>query len=127
MTLTLLGTTIETTSFDAPDVDEPPTAADPSVPLYNKSVQAFLRSAMRVNPAVQVELPTRENAFIYAEWYFITVASFMPLLHKPTFMKLVSFHSPPGPKPFLFSFFFFAVFAQIVHPLTLSFTVDESI
>ncbi|EFY87359.1 putative transcription factor [Metarhizium acridum CQMa 102] len=100
MTLTLLGTTIETTSFDAPDVDEPPTAADPSVPLYNKSVQAFLRSAMRVNPAVQVELPTRENAFIYAEWYFITVASFMPLLHKPTFMKLLTrVYDEPGFKP----------------------------
>ncbi|KFG83201.1 putative transcription factor [Metarhizium anisopliae] len=100
MTLTLLGTTIETTSFDAPDVDEPPTAADPSVPLYNKSVQAFLRSAMRVNPAVQVELPTRENAFIYAEWYFITIASFMPLLHKPTFMKLLTrVYDEPGFKP----------------------------
>jgi hypothetical protein len=90
MTLTLLGTTIETTAFDAPDVDEPPTAADPCVPLYNKSLQAFLRSTMGVNPPVQVELPTRENAFMYAEWYFITVGSFIPLLHKPTFMKLVS-------------------------------------
>lgn len=93
-TLTLLGTTIETTSFDAPDVDEPPADIDFSMPLYNKSVQSFLRSLMGVNPAVQVNLPTRGNAFMYAEWYFISIASFMPVLHKPSFMKLVRLSEP---------------------------------
>ncbi|KAG5998390.1 hypothetical protein E4U43_002427, partial [Claviceps pusilla] len=87
-TLTLLGTTIETTAFDAPDVDEPPPDVDPSMPLYNKSVQAFLRSTMGVNPIVHVDLPTRQNAVMYAEWYFRSIACFMPLLHKPSFMKL---------------------------------------
>ncbi|KAG5945928.1 hypothetical protein E4U53_006660 [Claviceps sorghi] len=99
-TLTLLGTTIETTSFDAPDVDEPPSDMDPSMPLYNKSLQAFLRSSMRVNPAVHVDLPTRQNAFMYAEWYFISVACFMPILHKPSFMKLLErVYDEPGFKP----------------------------
>ncbi|KAG6022983.1 hypothetical protein E4U19_002450 [Claviceps sp. Clav32 group G5] len=99
-TLTLLGTTIETTSFDAPDVDEPPAEMDPSMPLYNKSVQAFLRSVMGVNPTVQVDLPNRQNAFMYAEWYFITIASFMPVLHKPSFMKLLErVYDEPGYKP----------------------------
>ncbi|GAB0145199.1 hypothetical protein EsHS_00005640 [Epichloe bromicola] len=99
-TLTLLGTTIETTSFDAPDVDEPPPDIDFSTPLYNKSVQSFLRSLMGVNPAVQVDLPTRGNAFMYAEWYFISVAAFMPVLHKPSFMKLLArVYDEPGFKP----------------------------
>ncbi|KAG5913744.1 hypothetical protein E4U42_000896 [Claviceps africana] len=99
-TLTLLGTTIETTSFDAPDVDEPPSDMDPSMPLYNKSLQAFLRSSMRVNPAVHVDLPTRQNAFMYAEWYFVSIACFMPILHKPTFMKLLErVYDEPGFKP----------------------------
>ncbi|KAG5982555.1 hypothetical protein E4U55_001742 [Claviceps digitariae] len=99
-TLTLLGTTVETTSFDAPDVDEPPSDMDPSMPLYNKSVQAFLRSTMGVNPIVQVDLPTRQNAFMYAEWYFISIGCFMPVLHKPTFMKLLErVYDEPGYKP----------------------------
>ncbi|KAG6038074.1 hypothetical protein E4U41_004608 [Claviceps citrina] len=99
-TLTLLGTTIETTSFDAPDVDEPPYDMDPSMPLYNKSVQAFLRSVMGVNPAVQVDLPNRQNAFMYAEWYFISISCFIPVLHKPSFMKLLErVYDEPGFKP----------------------------
>ena len=87
--LSILGTTIDTTSFPAPDVDEP---EDPSVtaPLYNKSVQAFLQSAHGVNPPLQVDLPSREDAFTYAEWFFMTVAIYLPLLHKPSFMQLVS-------------------------------------
>jgi hypothetical protein len=87
--LSIFGTTIDTTSFPAPDVDEP---EDPNVtaPLYNKSVQAFLQSAHGVNPPLQVNLPSREDAFTYAEWFFMTVAIYLPLLHKPSFMKMVS-------------------------------------
>lgn len=88
--LTIMGTTIDTACFEAPDMDEPPAGMSGGAPLYNKSVQAFLQSAMRVNPPVNVELPSRDDAFTYAEWYFLIMASYFPVLHKPTFMKLVN-------------------------------------
>lgn len=87
--LSLLGTTIDTTSFDAPDVDEPGDDDPNSAPLYNKSVQAFLRSCMGVNPPIQADLPARSTAFMYADWYFMTVSAFLPLLHRPSFMQVV--------------------------------------
>lgn len=89
--LSILGTTIDLASFDAPDVDDPPEDAQISTPLYNKSPQAFLQSAMHINPAMHVDLPSRQDAFTYSEWYFLTVSNFLPILHKPTFMRLVSF------------------------------------
>lgn len=93
--LSLLGTSIDTTSFDAPDMDEPGQDAHASAPLYNKSVQAFLQSCMGVNPPVQVALPPRDQAFTYAEWYFMAIGVFLPVLHKPSFMRLVSLPRPP--------------------------------
>lgn len=92
--LSLLGTTIDTTSFDAPDMDEPVHDAQVSAPLYNKSVQAFLQSCMGVNPPIHVDFPPRHEAFTYAEWYFMAIGVFLPVLHKPSFMQLVSLPSP---------------------------------
>jgi len=88
--LSILGTTIDTTSFDLPDMDEPGEDSQPSMPLYNKSVQAFLKSCMGINPQLHVDLPSRQDAFMYAEWYFMAVGLFLPVLHRPTFMRLVS-------------------------------------
>lgn len=88
--LTIFGTTIDTASFDAPDIDEPPANAQNLAPLYNKSVQAFLQSTMKVNPSIQANLPARDEAFMMSDWYFRTVSTFLPLLHKPTYMRLVS-------------------------------------
>ncbi|PNY26899.1 Transcriptional activator protein acu-15, partial [Tolypocladium capitatum] len=88
--LSLLGTTIDTTSFDLPDVDEPGADAGPSTPLYNKSIQAFLQSCMGRNPPLHVELPSREDVFTYAEWYFMSVYIFQPVLHKPSLMRLLT-------------------------------------
>lgn len=88
--LTIMGTTIDTTSFDAPDMDEPPADASIRTPLYNKSVHAFLQSAMGVNPPLQIELPSRNDAFTYSQWFFLIMSPYIPVLHQPTFMKLVS-------------------------------------
>lgn len=89
--LVILGKTIDTASFEAPDVDEPSPGSRDPVPLYNKSVQSFLQSMMGVNPARRVELPLRATAFTQVDWYFKTVAPFVPLLHEPTFRELVRF------------------------------------
>lgn len=87
--LSILGTTVDLVSFEAPDMDEPPADAKAAAPLYNKSTQAFLQSTMNRNPPLQVDLPSREDAFTYSEWYFMTISAFLPLLHKPSFLQLV--------------------------------------
>ncbi|RYP77196.1 hypothetical protein DL771_001245 [Monosporascus sp. 5C6A] len=89
-TLSILGSTIDINSFEALDVDEPPPNAQVRTPLYNKSVQAMLQSAMNVNPPLHVEYPPRADAFTYAEWYFLMIYPFLPILHKPTFMDLLT-------------------------------------
>lgn len=90
-TLSILGATIDITSFDAPDMDEPPPGAPIGSPLYNKSVMAFLQSCLNINPPLNnVELPSRHDALQYAEWYFLMLSPFLPILHKPSFIQLVS-------------------------------------
>lgn len=90
-TLSILGTTIDITSFDSPDMDEPPPGTPVGSALYNKSVMAFLQSSLNVNPPIgNVDLPARQDAFTYAEWYFLMVSPFLPILHKPSFLQLVS-------------------------------------
>lgn len=59
--------------------------------LYNRSVGSFLRSYMNINPPLEnVELPSRSDAIEYSEWYFLMVHPFMPVLHKPTYMTLLT-------------------------------------
>ncbi|CAH0027703.1 unnamed protein product [Clonostachys rhizophaga] len=99
-TLTIMGTTIDTASFDAPDMDEPPSDSNLTTPLYNKSVQAFLQSASGLNPPVEISLPPREEAFTYTQYYFMFMASYIPILHKPTFMRLLErVYDEPDFKP----------------------------
>ncbi|KAK0657987.1 hypothetical protein B0T16DRAFT_70927 [Cercophora newfieldiana] len=90
-TLSILGTTIDITSFDAPDMDEPPPGTPIGSPLYNKSVMAFLQSVLNINPHLDnVDLPSRPDAFTYSEWYFVTISPFLPILHKPSFLQLLT-------------------------------------
>ncbi|GAB1309828.1 Transcriptional activator acu-15 [Madurella fahalii] len=100
-TLSILGTTIDITSFDAPDMDEPPPGTPIGSPLYNKSVMAFLQSTLNINPALgNVELPSRLDAFTYAEWYFLMISPFLPVLHKPSFDQLLTrIYDDPSFKP----------------------------
>lgn len=97
-TLSVLGTTIDITSFDAPDMDEPSPTTPIGSPLYNKSVMAFYQSMVRINPPMEhCDLPSRHDAFTYAEWYFLTIYPFMPLVHRPSFMQLLTrIYDEPG-------------------------------
>jgi hypothetical protein len=89
-TLSILGATIDIALSDAPDMDEPPPGAPAGSPLYNKSVVAFLQSTTNINPPLgNVELPSKQDAFTYAEWYFLMIWPFLPILHKPSFLNLV--------------------------------------
>jgi hypothetical protein len=88
--LSILGMEIDIADFDSLDMDEP----DPSVfhpQLYNKSYQAFLQTALNINPRIEkVDLPSRADGMTYAQWYFRVLNPYMPILHRPTFIKLVS-------------------------------------
>ncbi|KAK0732355.1 hypothetical protein B0T21DRAFT_313402 [Apiosordaria backusii] len=101
-TLSILGTTLDiTASFEGPDMDEPPPGTSFGSPLYNKSVQAFFQTALNIHPApANVELPSRHDAFTYAEWYFLTLSPFLPILHKPSFLHLLKrIYDEPNFKP----------------------------
>ncbi|KAI2641015.1 fungal-specific transcription factor domain-containing protein [Xylaria nigripes] len=89
--LSILGSTIDIGSFDVPDMDEPPPSARGTF-LYNKSVQALRQSVMNINPPLEIKLPPRQDAFNYAEWYFLVIYPFHPVLHKPSFMALLGRH-----------------------------------
>jgi hypothetical protein len=90
--LSILGMEIDIADFPSHDMDEP----DPSVihsALYNKSYQAFLQSALNINPSInKVDLPGREEGLTYAQWYFRVINPFCPVLHRTSFMSLVSPH-----------------------------------
>lgn len=89
--LSILGTTIDVTSFDAPDMDGPPSGTPYNTPLYNKSIRSFYNSVHKAQPPIEAPFPSREEAFSYSEWFFIMAGPFVPVLHKPTYLKLVSF------------------------------------
>lgn len=88
--LHILGMEIDIADFTSTDMDEP----EDSIyhpPLYNKSYQAFLQSSLGVNPRIEkVDLPPREEGLTYAQWYFRVLNPYAPILHKPSFMRLVS-------------------------------------
>ena len=88
--LSILGMEIDIADFDSTDMDEPePSTLHPE--LYNKSYQAFLQSALNVNPRLErVALPAREQGVNFAEWYFRVLNPYLPILHRPTFLRLVS-------------------------------------
>jgi hypothetical protein len=88
--LSILGMEIDIADFDSLDMDEP----DASVfhpQLYNKSYQAFLQTALNINPRLgKADLPPRSDGLMYAQWYFRVINPYLPILHKGTFMRLVS-------------------------------------
>jgi hypothetical protein len=90
--LSILSIDSDIADFSPLDIDE----SDPSVShpvLYNRSYQAFLKSALNINPSLnKVDLPKREEGLIYAEWYFCIINPFHPILHKTSFMCLVSYY-----------------------------------
>jgi hypothetical protein len=88
--LSILGMEIDIADFDSLDMDEPDPSSGFNPQLYNKSYQAFLQSALNLNHTIEkVELPARQEGMTYAEWYFRALNPYMPVLHRPTFFKLV--------------------------------------
>ncbi|KAI9821133.1 MAG: hypothetical protein M1827_003867 [Pycnora praestabilis] len=88
--LSVLGMEIDLADFTSSDLDEPaPSTYQPD--SYNKSYQSFLQSAFNVNPKMdKVELPPRNEGLTYAQWYFRALNPYVPVLHQPTFIALLT-------------------------------------
>ncbi len=88
--LSVLGMEIDIADFSSSDIDEP---ASPlfQTELYNKSYQSFLQSALNINPRIEkLDLPPHDEGRTYANWYLRVLNPYIPVLHGPSFMALVS-------------------------------------
>ncbi|KAG9233542.1 fungal-specific transcription factor domain-containing protein [Amylocarpus encephaloides] len=98
--LSILGMEIDIADFKSVDLDEPPPGQfNPQ--LFNKSYQSFLQSALNINHRqVKAALPPQDEALRHAHVYFRLINPYIPLLHKPTFMKLLTrSYDDPGFTP----------------------------
>lgn len=92
--LSVLGFNLDVSAFNDIDFDQILAGMDSQGSLYNKSLDSCMRSIMNVNTALgQPHLPIRGDVMAFVEWYFAMIYPFNPILHKPSFMNLVSFHS----------------------------------
>ena len=96
-TVDVLDQHIDVADFDCPGMDEPKQPLPNGRYQFNNSRSSFLSTIMgQVKPPAP-ELPDRDSAFTYAKYYLSVVAPYTPLLHGPSFLRLVmllSFVSP---------------------------------
>lgn len=93
--LNVLGMEINLADYMHADLDEPSPSEYEQKPIYNKSYYAFILTAFSAKPTPQeVGLPSREEGMKCTEWFFKVVNPYLPVLHRPTFMKLVINVSP---------------------------------
>ena len=90
----VMGEEIDIADFDCPEMDEPKKALPEGESQFNNSRLSFLNTIMgRVKPPIPA-LPDKETAVTYAKYYNQAVGPYAPILHSPSFMRLVS--SPSG-------------------------------
>ena len=81
--LSLLGIDIDLSDLD-------PSEPNNSGHANDESFSSCLATIFNVNPNVpKVELPPRDEAFEYVKWFFVISHPYLPILHRPTFVKMV--------------------------------------
>lgn len=81
--LSLLGIDIDLSDLDPSEPSHPSNAND-------ESFSSCLSTIFNVNPNVpKMELPPRDEAFQYVDWFFIISHPYLPILHRPTFITMV--------------------------------------
>lgn len=89
--LNVLGMEIDLADYMHADLDEPDPSDYEKKPIYNKSYYAFILTAFSAKPKPQeIGLPPRAEGMKCVDLFFKIVNSYLPVLHKPSFMKLVS-------------------------------------
>ena len=100
--MNVLGAEIDLADYMSPDLDEPERPLFGHEYPLNKSYHAFVQTAYSGNPRAQkVPLPPQNEGIMYLEWYFRMVNPYMPILHKPTFLSMVSTPSKAFGSPML--------------------------
>ena len=88
--MNILGMEIDLTDYLNPDLDEP-NASSTERPAYNKSYMAFVHSAFGLGSRLKgVELPARHEGMEYADIFLRITVPFVPVVHAPSFLDLVS-------------------------------------
>ena len=89
--LNVLGMEIDLADYMSADLDDPDPSRPQDEPVYNKSYHAFVRTAFGPNPKPQKPaLPIKKEGLMYAQWYFRVINPYLPFLHKPSFISMVS-------------------------------------
>ncbi|KAL8691819.1 MAG: hypothetical protein Q9218_003037 [Villophora microphyllina] len=89
--LNVLGMEIDLTDYTHDDLDEPDPSDYEKKPVYNKSYYAFILTAFSAKPKPQeMGLPPREEGMKCAEWFFRVVNPYLPVIHRPSGMKLLN-------------------------------------
>ncbi|KAL8811674.1 MAG: hypothetical protein Q9200_001610 [Gallowayella weberi] len=89
--LNVLGMEINLADYMHADLDEPNPSDYEQKPVYNKSYYAFILTAFSAKPEPQeVGLPSREEGMKCTEWFFKVANPYLPVLHRPSFMKLIN-------------------------------------
>ena len=90
--LNMLGWEIDLSSFEACESMEGDQVLDSGQPLYDRSYRSSIATMHGVNPRLpKVDLPPKEEAFELAAGFFLVIGSFVPILHKPTYMNMVRY------------------------------------
>jgi len=89
--LSVLGVEIDLSDVDPADTNHPGIEGD-----IGESYASCLSSMFGVNPKVPqgLELPPKAECLECAEWFFKFSYSYLPIVHRQTFMKQVGVHSP---------------------------------
>ncbi|TGZ76334.1 hypothetical protein EX30DRAFT_367478 [Ascodesmis nigricans] len=80
MALKLLGVDIDLSLLDLPNDDSDGSEAN----------DAVLRAMFNIGPLPKAELPPKKEGISLVEFYFQVSHPYLPILHKPTFMKFVN-------------------------------------
>ncbi|KAI4132622.1 MAG: hypothetical protein LQ341_006243, partial [Variospora aurantia] len=87
--LNVFGMEIDLADYMHADLDEPNPSDYEKKPVYNKSYYAFILTAFSGKPKpLRIGLPSREEGTKCVEWFFKVVNCYLPVLHRPSFMKL---------------------------------------
>ena len=89
--MNVLGMEIDLADYASADLDEPDPSRTDAQPVYNKSYRACIQTAFGTSPKLsKVEIPPKKEGMEYAQIYFTGISPYLPILHQPTFMKMVS-------------------------------------
>ena len=89
--LNLLGWEINLSGFTSADSDDLNQSYNLEAPSYDRSYRSFIATAFGVSSKIDaVQLPPKEEGYRQASGYLHVLNAFLPILHQPSFMNLVS-------------------------------------